>query len=217
MCIRDRSWWEQVFALANNHICSYKTYSQNDLDYTNFIGRYVTSLGKPLSNEEFGAEHSLGDTVYAGTPWNGVALSMADYCREVYRRGWENGATSFIFWNLGYEDVNSNGFDIAPTHHTGTFAVVTEAASSQSPLSLTVDGQALTDDLYLNGALTLKLAINQRSQSDLALIDVLGANHFDQGAPMVVSDDFGRSIFGGVITHVLENQVAPTAEDDGDL
>jgi len=205
----ELSWWQQLYALPHNHICSYKTYSQDDLDYTNFIGRYVATLGKPLAQNEFGAEQILGDTVYSGTSWNGVTVSMADYYRQVYRRGAQAGASSFVFWNLGFE-VNPTGFDISPNVNTGTWTVVNEAATGTSPITITVNGSALSAALYTKyGALELDTAVGQRSTARLTLEDTAGGYHFDQGTPIVVTDDFKVKLFGGVITDVAEKYPDP--------
>lgn len=208
------SWWQQIFALAHNNVCSYKVYSQDDLDYINFIGRYVSALGKPLSNQEFGATQSLGDSVYSGTPFNGFAGSRADYYRQVYRRGAQVNTSSFIFWNLGFE-VNPSGYDVNPSVSPAVWTVIGEAASGQSPASITIGAATLDDTLFVSGDLSIDLAINQRSQADFTLLDTLGARHFDQGEPLTIVDDFNVRLFGGVITDAVETQPAPTDEENG--
>jgi hypothetical protein len=211
------SWWQQIFSLAHNNVCSYKVYSQDDLDYINFIGRYVSALGKPLSNQEFGGEQVLGDSVYSGTPYNNIALSRADYFRQVYRRGWQVTTSSFIFWNLGFQ-VNPTGFDVSPDISPAAWMVIGEAASGQSPASITIGSATLDDTLYVSGdSLSIDLAINQRSKADFTLLDTLGAQHFDQGEPLIIVDDFNQRLFGGVITDAVETQPAPTDEENGAL
>ncbi len=208
---QELMWWQQIYALPHNHVCAFKTYSQDDLDLTNFIGRYVATIGKPLANEEFGAEQLLGDTVYSGTPWNGVVYSMSDYYRQVYRRGAEAGATTFIFWNLGFQSL-STGFDISPSVMPGTWAVVNEAATGNSPIKLTVNNVALDSNTFASaGSIAINSSVGQRTTADLTLIDVNGVQHYEQGEPVVITDDFNVKLFAGTIESSTETLAGQTA------
>src|SRR5260221_112107 len=208
---QELSWWQQIYALPHNHVCAFKTYSQDDLDLTNFIGRYVATLGKPLTNEEFGAEQILGDTVYSGTPWNGVTYAMADYYRQVYRRGLGNGVTSFVFWNLGVQS-NPTGFDVSPSVMPGTWAVITEAATGNSRVKVNVSGVPLDSATFAAaGSIAVNAAVGQRTTADMMLVDVNGVQHYEQGEPVLIADDFGVRLFNGVITSAKETLSSQTA------
>lgn len=107
------TWWQQIFSLTNNDVCCYKTYSQNDLNYTGTISNYCSSINKIMDNEEFGMPQFLGDCTYSGTGYNSVNTSRATFFTNVYTLGLAGGAAGFQFWNLG-EQVASTSYNCAP-------------------------------------------------------------------------------------------------------
>ncbi len=99
----ELKWWQRIYALKNNDISGFKTYSENDLKLISTITSYASSIGKPAVDEEFGMPQSSGDCNWSGTAYNGINTDRADFFRQVYERGIAGGVAGFQFWNLGSE------------------------------------------------------------------------------------------------------------------
>lgn len=84
--------------------------------------------------------------------------------------------------------------------------------------TITLNGQVasvMTDGSHLffeSGSLRMDQAIGQRSGADFVIVDEAGAQHYEQGNPVVITDDVtGLRVFSGVVDDSLENQPAHTA------
>ncbi len=106
-------WWQAIYALPDNDLVAFKTYSQHDLDLMPTIAAYAQQIGKPLVDEEFGMPQSLGDGAFSGTASNGVGVSRAAFYAEVYAQGRQLAFATFIFWNLGCQQ-RASSFDVSP-------------------------------------------------------------------------------------------------------
>jgi endo-1,4-beta-mannosidase len=106
-------WWHTIYALPNNDIVGFKTYSQDDLNLMPRIAAYAKQLGKPLVDEEFGMPQSQGDEVATGRTYNGLQISRSAFYRKVYTIGEANGVVGFIFWNLGCV-IGGTHYEVSP-------------------------------------------------------------------------------------------------------
>jgi len=106
-------WWQEIYALPNNTVVAFKTYSNHDLALLPAIAAYAAKLRKPLVDEEFGMPQSLGDAVFSGASYNGIAMSRAQFFQAVYQGGDGVGVHAFIFWNLGCQ-IKAQGYDVGP-------------------------------------------------------------------------------------------------------
>lgn len=130
-------WWQQIYALPNNNIVAFKTYSQDDLKLLPTIAAFARQIDKPLLDEEFGMPQSSGDAVYSGIPYNSLEMSRADFFRAVYSEGEANGVSGFIFWNLGCK-LDSNSYDVS-----AQTPAVWRAVQAFAPVSPVNVGQSL--------------------------------------------------------------------------
>jgi hypothetical protein len=108
-----RRWWQSIWALPNNDVAAFKTYSSVDLDLMPQLADETRRLRKPLLEEEFGMPQSAGDAVSSGVAYNGLRTGRAPFFDEVYREGSSVGVRAFVFWNLGCE-VGSRSFEVSP-------------------------------------------------------------------------------------------------------
>ena len=106
-------WWQQIYALPHNALCSFKTYSQHDLNLMPTIAAYAHQLNKPLIDEEFGMPQDLGDAVATGQAYNSITTSRAQFYTNVYTEGEQNGVAGFVFWNLGCQ-IATTSYDVSP-------------------------------------------------------------------------------------------------------
>lgn len=107
-------WWQKIYALPNNDIVAFKTYSLDDIHLIHRIAAFAKSIHKPASDEEFGMPQSNGDATFVGSQgFLGIQMSRAQFYQAVYSTGEQGGVSSFIFWNLGCE-LRSNSFEINP-------------------------------------------------------------------------------------------------------
>jgi hypothetical protein len=106
-------WWQRIYALPNNDIVGYKTYSQDDLNLIPTISQYAGQLGKPMVDEEFGLQQDQGDGSATGQVYNGLQISRAQFYNEVYNIGEANGTQGFVFWNLGCEMADTS-YEVSP-------------------------------------------------------------------------------------------------------
>ena len=106
-------WWRNIYALPNNDIAGFKTYSQDDLNFMPTISAYAKQLGKPMVDEEFGMPQKQGDGEATGEIYNGLQISRAQFYSQTYSIGEANGVTGFIFWNLGCKLGDTN-YDVSP-------------------------------------------------------------------------------------------------------
>jgi hypothetical protein len=109
----DAPWWHQIYALPNNDIVGFKTYSQDDLNLMPTIGAYAQQLGKPLVDEEFGMPQSQGDANSTGITYNGLQIGRAAFFNAVYATGAANNVAGFIFWNLGCT-LGDTHYEVSP-------------------------------------------------------------------------------------------------------
>jgi hypothetical protein len=109
----QRPWWQEIYSLPNNNIADFKTYSLNDLQLIPTITTFTEELDKPAIDEEFGMPQNVGDGMYSGIAYNKIQTSRAQFYRDVYTRGEQNGVVGFIFWNLGCQ-LQSTGYDVSP-------------------------------------------------------------------------------------------------------
>lgn len=113
-------WWKPIYALPHNDVAGYKVYSSADLANQPGYIKTIHSLGKIALNEEFGEPQYVGDTTYSGQPYNGLAMSRAEFYREVYQGA--AGASGTIFWNLAVL-LGPSHYDVSP-ETPGVWAVV---------------------------------------------------------------------------------------------
>lgn len=106
-------WWQEIYALPNNTVAAFKTYSKNDLDLIPKIAAFTKEIGKPSFDEEFGLPQNIGDSVYSGIQYNHIQSSRAQFYDDVYTRGEANGVGGFVFWNLGC-GIGATDYDVSP-------------------------------------------------------------------------------------------------------
>ena len=106
-------WWHSIYALPNNDIVGFKTYSQDDLNLMPRIADYAKQLKKPMVDEEFGMPQNQGDQVATGHIYNGLQISRSAFYSKVYTIGKANDVVGFIFWNLGCE-IGGTDYEVSP-------------------------------------------------------------------------------------------------------
>lgn len=92
--------WKSIFALSTDAFCDIKTYG-GMYAYAPTVAAYCHSIGKPIMDEEFGWQQSMGDAQRAS------ALHAATVMLHA------NGFAGEAFWNLN-EQVVSTSYDISP-------------------------------------------------------------------------------------------------------
>lgn len=106
-------WWHETYALPNNDIIAFKTYSQNDLKLIPTITAYAQQLNKPMVDEEFGLPQRMGDAASTGQAYNGIFSSRAQFFETVYSSGEQGGVAGFVFWDMGCE-LAAGSYQISP-------------------------------------------------------------------------------------------------------
>jgi hypothetical protein len=109
----DAPWWHPIFALPNNDVVAFKTYSKNDFNLIPTITAYAKQLGKPMCDQEFGMPQYLGDDTFSGMGYNAIDVSRAQFFDDVYTTGEKMGVTSFAFWNLGCQ-LKDTSYEVSP-------------------------------------------------------------------------------------------------------
>ena len=106
-------WWKPIYALPHDDVAGFKTYSEADLaDEASYI-QAIHSLHKIALDEEFGEPQYVGDATYTGQPYNRLAISRADFYRDVYSTADANHCSGEIFWNLA-RLVGPQHYDVSP-------------------------------------------------------------------------------------------------------
>ena len=106
-------WWQEIYALPNNDIVAFKTYSLADLNLIPKITAFARDLAKPSVDEEFGLPQGMGDASYSGEDYNGLQTSRAQFYEDVYSFGEQAGVVGFAFWDLGCE-IKATTYQINP-------------------------------------------------------------------------------------------------------
>jgi hypothetical protein len=122
-------WWEPIYALSHNDVASFKTYSQHDINLMPSVLSYTHSIHKPAVDEEFGMPQGLGDSVYKGKSYNGIATSRAQFYQQIYSDGESLGVAGFVFWNLANLSGPSH-YDVYPGVTPAVWAVVKSDGTS---------------------------------------------------------------------------------------
>jgi hypothetical protein len=92
--------WRSIFALSTDAFCDIKTYG-GMYAYAPTVAAYCHSIGKPIMDEEFGWQQSMGDAQRAAALHATTVMLHA------------NGFAGQAFWNLNLQ-VSSAGYDIGP-------------------------------------------------------------------------------------------------------
>jgi mannan endo-1,4-beta-mannosidase len=92
--------WQSIFALSTDAFCDIKTYG-GMYAYAPTVAAYCHSIGKPIMDEEFGWQQSMGDAQRA------AALHATRVMLHA------NGFAGQAFWNLN-EQISPTGYDIGP-------------------------------------------------------------------------------------------------------
>jgi len=107
-------WWQEIYALQDNDIVAFKTYSLDDLHLMPRIAAFARQIEKPLFDEEFGLPQRLGDSEFAGGDgYNDIRTSRAQFYQDVYSIGEQAGVQGYIFWDLGC-DLRPGSYQVNP-------------------------------------------------------------------------------------------------------
>jgi hypothetical protein len=128
-------WWQQIYALPNNDIVAFKTYSLGDLALIPQIASYARKIGKPLFDEEFGLPQSMGDSAFSGGQgYNEIQTGRAQFYQNVYTIGGRAGVAGFVFWDLGC-DLRSDSYQVNPNTPAVWQEIQQHAPESGKPAS----------------------------------------------------------------------------------
>jgi hypothetical protein len=107
-------WWQDIYALPNNDIAAFKTYSLGDLQLMPSIAAFAKKIEKPALDEEFGIPQSIGDATFnGGSGILGIQTSRAQFYQNVYTTGANADIQGFVFWDLGC-DLRSDSYQVNP-------------------------------------------------------------------------------------------------------
>jgi hypothetical protein len=138
----DLPWWHRIYALPNNNIAAFKTYSLDDLHLIPTIATFAKEIGKPAFDEEFGMPQSLGDATFAGgNGIFGIRTGRAQFYQDVYYAGQRVGVQGFVFWNLGC-NLHSDSYQVNP-NTSATWSVVKQYGPASSKTESSSDDQSL--------------------------------------------------------------------------
>ncbi|UVI31987.1 glycoside hydrolase family 5 protein [Paenibacillus spongiae] len=94
--------WEAIFSAPNIDIAAVHVYSEGDLNITvPTVAQWAKDHNKPLLNEEFGKQQSMGDA------------ARADYFQTVYDTSRQYELAGVALWNFGPEIVD-HSYDVNP-------------------------------------------------------------------------------------------------------
>jgi hypothetical protein len=128
------AWWQQIYALPNNDLVGFKTYSLADLQIMPRIAAYARQIGEPMIDEEFGMPQDQGDAKATGRVYNGLQISRSQFFAAVYRTGATNGVSAFVFWNLGCA-MGDTHYEVNPQT-----SAVWQVIQRYAPVSLAAPG-----------------------------------------------------------------------------
>lgn len=92
--------WKAIMALPHNQVCDVKTYG-GMLNFAATVASYCRQLNKPIVDEEYGWQQSIGDAQRATAFRNTAAVLTADHF------------AGSAFWNLGYQQAGTS-YEVGP-------------------------------------------------------------------------------------------------------